>query len=201
MNLDIEPAHFQYLQIQHGRVSDQRSNFSKWKAAYEESLDAIYASLLPVLPERADTVVDVGSGLGGINILLAQHYSPELAIRLVDGFNDPADVVSHVRTFNDMEVAKHFLALNGCKNVGGIRPGEDWRCKADIVVSFAAWCFHVPPSTYFSDLMANTKPGAKVIVDVRRAKKEWLREMISLLGKPEVLSEAEKYVRCSFTRP
>lgn len=190
--------HFKYLQIQRGEVSDHRANFSKWKAAYEASLGAILDSIEPALPARCRALCDIGSGLGGIDILLAQRYGADMAIGLVDGFADKPEVVSHAQTFNDMEVALDFHRKNGAKNTFGIRPEEDWRGDFDLIVSFAAFAFHIPPTTYLDQIMACSHKGTVVIFDVRRSKKMWLEQLAEKLGVPQVLAKGEKFVRCAW---
>ena len=196
----IEPKHFEYLKIQRGEVSDALPDFQRWKLAYEQSLGNIFRSIVGSLPSECVALCDVGSGLGGIDILLAQHYGGDVAIGLVDGFNDPPEVVSHAATFNNMDVALDFHRKNGMKNTYGMEPLRDWHGDYDLFVSFAAYAFHIPPTTYLAKLLKHSHKGTKFIFDVRRTQKIYLEQLVEALGVPVVVEKGAKYVRCVFTR-
>jgi len=70
----IDKKHFAYLVNQHGRVAHERNDFARWKQAYESSLLAQYLSVQSFLPSQCGSVLDIGSGLGGIDIHLSRHY-------------------------------------------------------------------------------------------------------------------------------
>lgn len=201
IDFDIEPQHFGYLVIQRGEVSDARHNFENWKAAYAASLGKIYENIAPHLPAGAARVLDIGGGCGGINVLLHRHYGRKLAVDILDGLNDPPEVMSHVKTFNSEVVALDFLAKNGVPhaNVYWPRPPKDR--KYDLIISFAAYCFHVPPTTYFDVLRENANPGATFIFDVRNTNALWLDQLAKELGTPQLLERGKKHVRLAWTRP
>lgn len=198
----IEPKHFEYLVVQHGSVSNERGDFAKWKAAYESSLAGIYEQVRGILPERCDRVLDIGSGLGGINVLIGEHYDDCPAVRLVDGEDTPPVVRWSFEPYNNMKVAGDFLWKNGVKDFGyytpgnlALKPGEE---KFDLVVSFFAYGYHIHPGNYLEDLMKVTRKDTVVILDVRRAKEVWLQLLVEELGVPKVLHRADKYVRVAF---
>lgn len=198
----VEPKHFEYLVVQHGSVSNERKDFSKWKAAYELSLETIYNHIAPVLPNDCAALLDIGSGLGGIDVLLANHYSDSPAVRLLDGENDPPVVRQSFEPFNNMKVAEDFLWKNGVKDFGYYTPGrlalKEGEKKFDLVVSFAAYGFHIHPGNYLEDLMKVIHKNTVVVLDVRRSKDVWLGLLVNELGSPRVLHRAEKYVRVAF---
>lgn len=202
MNVDfnIEEQHFQYLVIQRGEVSDARKDFETWKKAYTESLAKIYENILPSLPSRAARVLDIGGGCGGINVFLHRHYNRRLHVDILDGLNDPPEVLSHVKTFNSEPVTLDFLEKNGVihANVHWPRPPKD--AKYDLIVSFAAYCFHVPPTTYFDVLRENANPGATFIFDVRNTNALWLDQLVREFGSPQLLERGKKHVRLAWTR-
>lgn len=198
----IEPKHFEYLVVQHGSVSNARHDFAVWKAAYEASLATIMDHIRDALPERCTSILDIGSGLGGIDVHLAAHYDDTPAIRLVDGESDPPIVRSSIEPFNDMKVAADFLWKNGIKDFGYFTPGNlrqlEGALKFDLVVSFFAYGFHIHPGNYLDDLMKVIHKNTVVILDVRRTKDVWLQILVDALGMPKVLHRADKYVRVAF---
>lgn len=196
----IEPSHFEYLQIQRGEVSDKRGDFRQWKLAYEASLDKIFESIGPVLPKQCEAVLDIGSGLGGIDILLARHYGPHLAVGLVDGVDNQPVVRSHASPFSNATVAIDFQGKNGSKHAFALAPEDDWPDTYGLIVSFAAYAFHIPPTTYLDRVVKASRKGTVIIFDVRRTKRHWLEQLIEALGEPKVLVKGEKFVRCAWTR-
>lgn len=195
----IEPKHFEYLVIQRGEVAHERKNFEKWKVAYEASLGSILNQIAPALPKVCRRIVDVGSGLGGIDVLLRERYGEDLErIWLVDGENDPPEVVASYKTFNNAKVAKDFHFKNGAapglvdvvQNIPNV--------KVDLFVSFAAYGFHIHPGNYLDDIVAASHKDTTLIFDVRRTKDAWLQLLVEAFGTPRVLHRAEKYVRLAF---
>lgn len=191
----VEKKHFEYLAIQHGKVSDHRHDFAAWKAAYEASLADIFTSVLPALPRECQSVLDIGSGLGGIDILVAKHYPKQPKIVLLDGIDDEPVVKQSFKTFSNAAVADDFLRKNGVHQVGLFDGGER---PFDLIHSYFAYGFHIHPGNYLQDILKVRHDKTVFIFDVRRSKREWLREFIEVLGQPKVLHQAEKYVRLAF---
>jgi hypothetical protein len=194
----IEPEHFRYLVIQRGEVSDQRHDPKVWKQAYEKSLMDIFSSIHPVLPPVCESVLDIASGLGGINIVLLQHYG-RLKVTLLDGLNCPADVQWHHKPFSNAKVAKSFHAANGSREVDCVFPEPEKDRKYDLITSYAGYCFHIPPADYLDVVLrARRSKDTICIFDVRRERPQWLLELAGALGKPVVLKSEKKYVRLAF---
>lgn len=199
--IHIEKKHYEYLVNQHGRVAHERTDFAGWKAAYEASLQSIYDNIAPVLPRQCGSILDVGSGLGGIDIHLSRHYGNEAHVCLLDGDNNDPEVAWSFEPHNSMTVAFDFLHKNGVTNLSSVGPGRlDTRQKQefDLVVSFAAYGFHIHPGNYLEDLKQVTHPDTVIILEVRRRKEDWLRMFLEAFGEPKVLERAEKYVRLAF---
>ncbi len=192
----IDKEHFDYLVIQHGKVSDHRDHFMKWKQEYEKSLTEIFESIKPVLPAKCESVLDIGSGLGGIDILTARHYSPPPKITLLDGMDDPPMVRNSFQTFNNARVAINFHRKNN-NEVQVVRDVP--REKFDLIYSFFAYGFHIPPEDYLESVVHAAHSTTVLVFDVRKSKKEWLRQFVLKWPlQPKVLFNAEKYVRLAF---
>lgn len=194
----IKKPHFEYLQIQRGEVSDHRHDFGKWKDAYVQSLVSIMESISPALPTECARMLDIGSGLGGIGLLLARKYGPDLHVDLVDGLNDPPEVQSHIRTFSNRSVALDFYRANGHTNVEYSYPAPADRTPVDLIVSFAAYCFHLYPPDFFDLVKEMSHEKTVKIFDVRRTRRDWVEMTIREWGKPVVLLQGEKFVRLAF---
>lgn len=204
--MKIDQAHFEYLRIQRGEVSDAYSGadpFKNWKKAYELSLRNIFDSIVPVLPTACARVIDVGSGLGGIDVLIAEHYEKtrgqQPVVCLVDGVDDPPRVDWHFKTFSNQARALDFLKQNDVK-FGCYFSPQTWPTghKADLVVSFAAYCFHIPVQDYIEEMKRSSHKNTVIIIEVRKSRRDWLEVLVRAFGRPQVLHTTEKMVRCAF---
>lgn len=193
----VKPEHFKYLHIQRGEVSDAyKAGFDHWLAAYEASLAAIMASVDPVLPRHVSQILDVGGGMGGIGIHLSRRYEAA-AYWVLDGVDDAPEVRSHAKTFNDAAVAASFHRANGVLNSKWVPTStQKFDVKFDLVVSFAAWGFHIFPGDYLDLVKSALAPHATIILDVRKTRPDWLSELAEAFGRPtHVLERGKKHVR------
>ena len=184
----VEDSHFAYLKIQRGSIWRMTGERQVWQKAYEESLQRQFDSIKPYLPETCNQIVDVGSGLGGIDILLSRHYGG-CPVCLIDGEDDPPTMELHRKTFSNFQVAKDFLAKNGVKDVSTTMVRE-----TDLVVSFGAWCFHFPPLLYLPTV-APCSEFATIILEVRKDKPKWDAQLAAVFGEPIVIHSSLKFER------
>ena len=155
-----------YLVLQKGRLDPLKHDPAKWLPAYRACLADQFDEIEGFLPRNCAKMLDVGSGLGGIDILIARKTGAE--VYLLDGEADEPVMRVHRETFNDMAVAGRFFEANGEKLAGYYTPkSEDLGGPYDLVVSFGSWCFHYPPAVYLDRVLKACKPGAVLIVDVR----------------------------------
>jgi SAM-dependent methyltransferase len=202
-HIHIDPEHFQYLRIQKGNLDKYAHDFADWKRRYEEDLARAYKVIAPHLPAYCGRFLDVGSGLGGMDVLIRRHYqdrgeSP--TVTLLDGWDDPPKMRLHRETFNDMRQAQNFQVKNGCPPLKFEAYGPDVksfdRATIDLVVSFGSWCFHYPPSTYLPQLLKTGVHRETVfILEVRRNKAAWMAELERHLECVAVLTNKPKWHR------
>ena len=170
--LTVSKREFTYLKAQCGDLDHLSSDYSTWLVAYREKLASTFFMIEPYLPAKCDLVLDIGSGLGGINVLLCQHYAETLGkvprIHLLDGDGSP-QVQQHNLPFSNMSLAVNFLSRHGVRQVSFSTPERFVEVGCfDLIVSFAAWCFHVPMETYLDYVLAHSHEDTIVIVDARR---------------------------------
>lgn len=171
---------YPYLVAQRGALDDMRADPSLWASRYADVINAEFLRMRPHLPARCSRILDVGSGLGGIDILLNRHYGGECDITLLDGVSDPPEVDLHRKTFNSMAVAEEFLRLNGVRNFSYIDANDAHRIcngEKDLIISCKSWCFHYAPEKYL-DLAASACHAETVIfIDLRYGKAAWRQEL------------------------
>lgn len=196
--LTIEPSHWEYLKIQHGSIASEENlaDFTKWQAAYEASLQKLFDNIRPHLPEDCGSILDIGSGLGGVDILLARHFGGA-TVGLLDGTDCPPHTHAANLPFSNAAVAMDFHAKNDSKFVSCYWPAPPPAEHFDLVVSFAAYAFHIAPFEYLGMLLNVVRPHTVMVFDVRK-KKEFLAPLVTAFGKPQVIFDAAKFVRCVF---
>lgn len=204
-SLEVNDEQFAYLKLQKGNLHDFAGHRAYWLQRYREDVAATFASIEDFLPEKCWGLLDVGSGLGGIDVLIARRYQRACGwpfVYLLDGVDDPPVMKLHRETFNSMRVAGEFLRANGLPaerfkhfSPTGLTP-HPW----DLVVSFGSWGFHYEPNTYLLDLMApgGLEKGATVILDVRVGKGDWSNQLLQFLDLVDVVAEKEKWRRCVY---
>jgi SAM-dependent methyltransferase len=207
MNFDlhIDPEHFAYLRIQKGNLDQYADDFHDWKVRYQADLQRAYESIVPWLPASCSSFLDIGSGLGGMDVLIRRHYEIRLAqpiVALLDGWDDPPKMKLHRRTFNSMRQARNFQVKNGCFPLRFEAYGPDvtkFDRAFDLVVSFGSWCFHYPPSEYLPQLVkTGMHAGTVFILEVRTNKPDWMAALERHLELVTLVTLKPKWSRAVF---
>jgi hypothetical protein len=111
-------------------------------------------------------------------------------------------VIRHNQTFSNRAVMREFHRANGL--FGSVchptSVGSEELGKFDVIMSFAAWCFHIEPDVYLPRVDRAMKTNTKLILDVRRDKPEWTRQLMKAFGPPDrCLEEGKKHQRLAWT--
>ncbi len=184
-----------YLRVQCGYIPQPCDDLT-FDTRYRASLHKRFDNILPHLPFVADRSIDIGGGMSGIGLMLHAHYGPHLAHHVVDGLLDDPIVAKHAETFSSAPALSEFYYANGVQ-VTAIPPSTKsfGPGKYDIVTSFAAWGFHIPPNVYLSRVKEVLADEATVIIDVRRGRHDWVEEFQDAFGQGAVVFELPKLVR------
>jgi SAM-dependent methyltransferase len=165
------------LYVRHLMRRVERLRRDKIARALSDGLVRDLETLLPYLPERATAVLDIGCGLGGIDILLHRHYAPASPrLTLID-----RDGVSAELFYGYEDDAAHYTSLAGARLLleqNGVPPADVTICDADrdgyptgerfdLIISLISWGYHYPLETYLDDVDRTLAPGGRVILDVR----------------------------------
>lgn len=217
MKITIDDAHFEYLRVQKGNLDNLTGDRIAWHKAYEEGLHAQLATFRDYLPEKCDRLLDVGSGLGGIDILVRRLYQErgqDPHVHLLDGNGERPVVDLHRVPFCSMRVAEDFQVRNGLKpdrfgywpaeNFGkpfGSSSGAPDTGQYDLILSSGAWCFHFPPSEYLNVFRNGWIHDETIaILDVRNNKPEWRRQLENVFDEVWVAKVTAKWTRIVYRR-
>jgi 16S rRNA G1207 methylase RsmC len=123
-----------------------------------------------------DNVLDIGCGLGGINIFHHQHYQSCSKHYLLDK-SQITDIYykfeRDAAAYNSLEITKKFLEMNGMQNRNLVTVNiseEDFPVDINfgIVISLSSWGIHYPLDTYIADVKEALDENGVVIVDIRK---------------------------------
>jgi SAM-dependent methyltransferase len=200
--LIVDDSHFAYLKLQRGRIEALASDRAAWLEAYARTLDEDLASIEPHLPATCRNLLDVGSGLGGIDVLLNRHYlattGNPLEVALLDGIDDMPEVSFHDRTYNDMAVAIDFLVKNGVEHCYFVPLPPREAKPFDLIISLQSWCFHYPPAAYLEFVKGCVHRDSVLILDVRADKPLWRDELRQSFTEVAVALSRPKFNRLVF---
>lgn len=128
-----------------------------------------FATLEPFL---ARSVLDIGCGLGCVDVLLAR--AGVQTIHLMDGNGEGMrrdDYGADVKAWNDVHLAAEMVTLNAPKGTMVIAHEADSSLKispVEMIFSFKSWGTHYPVSTYLSLARRCLVPGGWLILDLRK---------------------------------
>jgi len=170
--------------------------------AFEAKITRDFNVIEEWLPARMSSILDIGCGMGGIDILIQNSRSVR-RIYLIDGdgTGEKRNGFDHeMKPWNDVKEAKQFVAGNvsNC-TVYDKMPA---RFLVDLIISLKSWGHHYPVDTYLSLAKRSLRSTGRIILDIRRIHKEvGLRSMSS--GGFQLISciyETEKSERMMFER-
>jgi len=200
----VKDEHFAYLRLQKGSLEPLAGDRPRWHEAYEADLWRTYYEIRPHLPFNCFASLDIGSGLGGIDVLLSRHYGAGLTVNLLDGKHDAPEMKLHRQTFSSEAVARDFLTVNGVRadRIGYFTPDSTTSVLPwDLVLSLGSWCFHYEPNVYLPWLLdGRLHADTVIILDVRRDKGEWTSQLNAHLREVHSIRITNKWARGVYAR-
>jgi SAM-dependent methyltransferase len=199
MSFRISREAFEYLSVQVGELDGLKAVRYVWEGAYERNLMARMDNILTHLPRDCRSVLDIGSGLGGIDVLLYRWYERQTKITLLDGGAFAPSVKNHNVPFNSKKVALEFLQDNGVRSDDmSFMEHDNLKPQPfDLIVSFRAWCFHIAPRVYLDFVLRCAHENTVIIIDLRK-EQTWIDEL-SEKFKGRVIEIGEKFDRWVLT--
>lgn len=149
---------------------------------YQKEILQDFEMIEPFLPEKVDSILDIGCGMGGIDVFLKRKF-PHAKLFLLDGDGDETfyGFKENCKPYNFRKRTLEFLEANGVVPDGWFDVGTKEVLKADLVVSLISWGFHYPLETYNVEGFC--------IADLRKGREE---------PRGKVIGEAPRYKRCAF---
>ncbi len=185
---------------------------SRVERLFEADVKAEYESIKPYLPEQAAAILDIGCGVAGIDVKLAEHYKAskqEVTLSLLDKTEMPEKVYYGFEKkgcyYNSLAVARELLEANGIapKQIMTQEVGADGQITFtgpfDLVTSLISWGFHYPVKTYLAQVHTLLRSGGVLILDVRKAS-TGVAEIKKQFGNIKIIAEFRKHQRVAATK-
>ena len=177
------------------------------KKNYIKDMETEFKDIVNYLPSKATNILDIGCGIGGINVLLFKHYgAPDTAFYCLDktqtdniyyGFKEKGAY------YNSLEITRDFLLLNGIRNVHMMSANDSNTIETpeifDLIFSLISWGFHYPVETYLAQAYDHLHMGGHLIMDIRKD----TNGLDAVRGKfmtTKLISETNKKVRILATK-
>ena len=156
------------------------------------------------LPNEVENILDIGSGISGIDIILGQNYKKIPNIHLLDktaldteiyyGFNPKTAY------YNSLELAKKILISNSIPESkiylhDADNPNNTFEKKVyQLVVSFISWGFHYPVDMYLDKVYQSLDINGVLILDIRK-NSDGLQKIKNKFSQTKILHEYNSHQR------
>ena len=194
-----------YIQLQR----TDHKNPETIKADYVDDIAWDYNSIKKHIPEKAESILDIGCGVGLINVFLYALYDQPV-LHLLDktevGGQIYYGMADRTPYYNSLQVTAKTMLDNDilCSNVICLEANEQFKIKApnksmDLITSFISWGFHYPVHTYIDDVIRVLKPGGVLIMDLRD--KTDVNLLTDRFNRVDIICQKNKATRVSARFP
>jgi len=151
------------------------SDINKINKRFYDDMNNEFDEIQKFLPKSAENILDIGCGIGAIDIFLNKYYNNLSKFHLVDKNYISKKIVygfsrSETEGYNNLYTTKNFLLANKVdeKNICIYDIDKDKLSEInyDLVISLVSWCYHYPLETYLSYLRQSTHNKTIFIIDI-----------------------------------
>lgn len=145
-------------------------NAEKWQARVLRDFETIK----PWLPQSVTTIVDIGCGLAGVDVLLARETRAK-EIVLVDGDGTgyrKMGFVPGTSAWFDVGIGAELVKKNlRGKKVEARAADPNLTIPCDLLISLKSWGHHYTVDEYLGLAQRSLRPGGRLILDIRNGTK------------------------------
>lgn len=181
----------------------QRTVIRRPNLAFSQLIDYDLALMRPYLPQKAERILDIGSGLAAINVRLHQLY-PDAHFYLLDrtDLNVEYGIETEQVFYNSQGVARELLQNNGVppEQIHLLEATPEYGIGVDgvdLTLSLFSWGWHYPLGAYAEAVAGAVVPGGTLIVDVRNWEGE---DLLLETFDPVAAVEVQDGERCVYQR-
>ena len=90
---------------------------TKIKSIFNKDIHKEYSEIKTYLPKKIDSILDIGCGVAGIDILISNHYHNNIGIHLIDKTQVDKNIYYRFKQkgsfYNSLELSRKLLEFNG----------------------------------------------------------------------------------------
>ena len=173
--ISIPPEAEQFIRLQRTHYPDGQPLAEHFNRDIRQE----FATLHTHLPPAPRCILDIGCGVGGIDIPLFEHYGRprDLQFYLLDKTSTTPQVYYGFQArgayYNSLAITRKLLESNGipAASIHLLEATDDCRITLpgplDLVISLLSWGYHYPVETYLPAVHRLLAPGGTLILDVR----------------------------------
>lgn len=174
-----------------------------YKKTHPDNIPSVYydgcladlKSIVPYLPDNTESIIDIGCGVAGVDILLYRYFCGKVQIHLFDLERVDPDITygfsATPSAYNQFKHVRKFFDLNGVPRDAYTTSSAFPRDRHfDVAISLISMGFHYPVDEYLPLINADT-----LILDVRRGQYDQLRQLRAKYETVKVARNLPKYER------
>lgn len=139
--------------------------------AFEAKAERDFGTIKNWILPSYRSVLDIGSGLGGVDILIAKRTKISV-INIIDGDgtnNKKTSFHENTKAWFDRKLGKDLITSNVPYNaiVIDFPPDPSLTIRTDLIISLKSWGHHYPVGMYIDLVKRSLRPGGRVVMDIR----------------------------------
>ena len=151
------------------------NNIDAINKKFYQDIENEFLKFKKLLPNNVKNILDIGCGIGAINIFLNNFYNGSANFHLIDKNYVSKKVIygyreSNAEGYNDLLLTKEFLKKNSINensiSTYDIDKDRLKEIKYDLVISLISWGYHYPLEVYINYLRENSNEETIYIFDI-----------------------------------
>lgn len=180
---------------------------NKVSKLFNDDMQREYKQIKDFLPKNAKSILDIGCGIPGIDVLLYNHYmNNKPDIYLLDKTEMPHKVYYNLTPkgcfYNSLQASKNFLIKNDVEKSKIFTQEATDKNKInfdatfDLVISLISWGFHYPVATYLDTVFLKLAERGSLILDIRKTSDyNPLDQIRNKFKEVKIITESNKHWR------
>ena len=171
---------------------------------YAESMHNEYMNIKDYLPDKCESVLDIGCGVAGIDPFIAWHYHLPILFYLLDKTTTDNKIMYGYRQrasfYNSLIIAQKLLVHNHIQGtqIHLIEADDNYTVPITthihIVISLLAWGFHFPVNTYLEQVYSLLSDTGILILDVSK-NSNGANELRKKFSSVSIIGERKDHIR------
>ncbi|MGD8307394.1 MAG: methyltransferase domain-containing protein [Ignavibacteria bacterium] len=183
----------------------QRSGYKNIKDEFLADIKNEFKLMVSYLPEKVNSILDIGCGIGAIDVLLHNfYYRDNPKIYLLDSEINNNEIVYGFNRgesfYNSFNATKQLMKANNIKNYTchDIKNGFPDITNVDLIISLLSWGYHYPVDEYLNNVRNCIADNGVLILNVRE-NTQGIKRLKSIFSYIDIIDEFNKssFVYCS----